>query len=173
MGGWRLEEVAEAVRGGYCRLQMPLTSPPATPRDALEGKGPQRRPQKRLNRRLEEVAEAVGGGCCRLQMPLTSPPATPRDALEGKGPQRRPQKRLDRRLEEVAEAVGGGCCRLSTLLKLPLADRETFGGRGARGVEGMGPKVKNPLRYGRGHTATKTALACGCSRSNRHLSVCP
>ena len=40
-------------------------------RDALEGKGPQRRPQKRLGRRLEEVAEAVGGGYCRLQMPLS------------------------------------------------------------------------------------------------------
>ena len=31
-------------------------------RGALEGKGPQRRPQTRLDRRLEEVAEAVGGG---------------------------------------------------------------------------------------------------------------
>ena len=41
-----------------------------TPRDALEGKGPQRRPQRRLGRRLEEVAKAVGGGYCRLQMPL-------------------------------------------------------------------------------------------------------
>ena len=40
------------------------------PRDGLEGKGPQRRPQKRLGRRLEEVAEAVGGGYRRLQMPL-------------------------------------------------------------------------------------------------------
>ena len=30
-------------------------------RDALEGKGPQRRPQKRLDRRLEDVVEAVGG----------------------------------------------------------------------------------------------------------------
>ena len=39
-------------------------------RDALEGKGPQRRSQKRLDRRSEEVAEAVGGGYCRLQMPL-------------------------------------------------------------------------------------------------------
>ena len=39
-------------------------------RDALEGKGPQRRPQKRLDRRLEEVAGAVGGGWGRLQMPL-------------------------------------------------------------------------------------------------------
>ena len=38
-------------------------------RDALEGKGPQRRPQRRLGRRLE-VAKAVGGGYCRLQMPL-------------------------------------------------------------------------------------------------------
>ena len=35
------------------------------PRDALQGGGPQRRPQKRLDRRLEEVAEAVGGGYCR------------------------------------------------------------------------------------------------------------
>ena len=39
-------------------------------RDAVEGKGPQRRPQKPLDRRLEEVAKAVGGGYCRLQMPL-------------------------------------------------------------------------------------------------------
>ena len=39
-------------------------------RDELEGKGPQRRPQRRLGRRLEEVAKAVGGGYCRLQMPL-------------------------------------------------------------------------------------------------------
>ena len=39
-------------------------------RDALEGKAPQRRPQKRLGRRLEEVAKAGGGGYCRLQMPL-------------------------------------------------------------------------------------------------------
>ena len=39
-------------------------------RDALEGKGPQRRPQKRLDRRLEGFAKAVGGGYCRLQMLL-------------------------------------------------------------------------------------------------------
>ena len=39
-------------------------------RDALEGKGPRRRPQQRLDMRLEEVAEAVGGGYCWLQMPL-------------------------------------------------------------------------------------------------------
>ena len=31
-------------------------------RDALEGKGPQRRSQKQLDRRLEGVAKAVGGG---------------------------------------------------------------------------------------------------------------
>ena len=31
-------------------------------RDALEGNGPQGRPQRRLDRRLEEVAKAVGGG---------------------------------------------------------------------------------------------------------------
>ena len=39
-------------------------------RDALDRKGPQRWPQRRLDRRLEEVAEAVRGGYCRLQMPL-------------------------------------------------------------------------------------------------------
>ena len=39
-------------------------------RDALEGKGPQRGSQKRLDRRLEVTAQAVGGGYCRLQMPL-------------------------------------------------------------------------------------------------------
>ena len=32
-----------------------------TPPDALEGKGPQRRYQRRVGRRLEEVAKAVGG----------------------------------------------------------------------------------------------------------------
>ena len=37
-------------------------------RDALEGKAPRRRPQKRLDRRLEGVAKAVGGGYCRFQM---------------------------------------------------------------------------------------------------------
>ena len=42
----------------------------AAGRDALEGRGPQRRPQKRLGRRLEEVAEAGGGGYCRLPTPL-------------------------------------------------------------------------------------------------------
>ena len=37
---------------------------------ALEGKGPRRRPRKRLDRWFEEVAKAIGGGCCRFQMPL-------------------------------------------------------------------------------------------------------
>ena len=36
----------------------------------LEGKGSQRRPRRRLDRRLEEVVKAVGGGYCWLQMPL-------------------------------------------------------------------------------------------------------
>ena len=39
-------------------------------RDALEGRGPQRRSHMRLDRRMEEVAKAVAGGYCRLQMPL-------------------------------------------------------------------------------------------------------
>ena len=41
--------------------QRRLTPPPPPARDALEGKGPQRRPQERVDRRLEEVAKAVGG----------------------------------------------------------------------------------------------------------------
>ena len=39
-------------------------------RDAVEGDGPQRRPQRRFDRRLEEVAKAVGGSYRRFQMPL-------------------------------------------------------------------------------------------------------
>ena len=39
--------------------------PVEVPQDTLEGKEPQRWPQKRLGRRLEEVAKAVGGGYCR------------------------------------------------------------------------------------------------------------
>ena len=46
--------------------QGPGSQRGGSPRDASEGKGPQRR----LGRRLEEVAKAVRGGCCRLQMPL-------------------------------------------------------------------------------------------------------
>ena len=51
-------------------MALSANPPPPPRRDAVEGKGPQRWPQKRLGRRLEEVAEAVGGGYCRLQMPL-------------------------------------------------------------------------------------------------------
>ena len=38
-------------------------------RDAVEGKGPHSRPQRRVDRGSEEVAKAVGGGYCQLQMP--------------------------------------------------------------------------------------------------------
>ena len=63
-------------RNGLCgsgtsdRCRTAPSSPPPPPRGAVEGKGPQRWPQRRLDRRLEEVVEAVGGGYCRLQMPL-------------------------------------------------------------------------------------------------------
>ena len=56
------------VRIGCAEACVGCRDPP--PRNALEGKGPQRRPQRRLGRRLEEVAKAVGGGYCRLQTPL-------------------------------------------------------------------------------------------------------
>ena len=51
-------------------------------RDALEGKGLQRRPEKRLDRRLEEVAKAVGGGYCRLPKPFKLAPAV-RETVAG------------------------------------------------------------------------------------------
>ena len=51
-------------------------------RDALEGKGPQSRPQKRLDRWLEEVAEVLGGGYCQLQMPL-KPALAVRETVAG------------------------------------------------------------------------------------------
>ena len=54
-----------SVKRSRCRFVQPPDLPEKNnthpPRDVLEGKGPQRRPQKRLDRRLEEVAEAVGG----------------------------------------------------------------------------------------------------------------
>ena len=56
----------------------------AASRDAVEGKEPKRRPQKRGDRRLEEVAKAVGGGYCRLQMPLRLARAV-RETVAGHG----------------------------------------------------------------------------------------
>ena len=53
-----------------CRVAFPIQAFHPMARDALEGEGPQRRRQRRLDRRLEEVAKAVGGGYCRLQMLL-------------------------------------------------------------------------------------------------------
>ena len=44
-----------------CSLMPRSTTPCPWGRDASEGKGPLRRPQKRLDMRLEEVAKAVGG----------------------------------------------------------------------------------------------------------------
>ena len=62
------------LKASGCRSDPP-PPPPIGPGLLLQtvGQGciPQRRPQKRLDRRLEEVAKAVGGGYCRLQMPLS------------------------------------------------------------------------------------------------------
>ena len=64
------ESTNNCVRQRRVFVLRPRPRPPPPPaRGALEGKGPQRRPRKRLDRRLEEVAKAVGGGYCRLQMP--------------------------------------------------------------------------------------------------------
>ena len=59
---------------GLIPSEMSVVAPTPT-MDALEGKGPQRRPQKRVGQRLEEVAKAVGGGYCRVRMPLSLAPA--------------------------------------------------------------------------------------------------
>ena len=58
--------------GGGCACRSGHSHPARHPwtSDALEGKGPQGPPQRRLDRRLEEVAKAVGGSYCRLQMSL-------------------------------------------------------------------------------------------------------
>ena len=60
-------EVEVAMRA-VVKAGAPSSSPSTV--DALAGKGPQRRPQRRFDRGLEEVAKAVGGGYCRLQMLL-------------------------------------------------------------------------------------------------------
>ena len=68
--------MAKQHRGqNACNCGAPPVAPtmgdPGTPRgrDAFEGKGSQRRPRKRLDRRLQQVAKAVGGCYCGLQMP--------------------------------------------------------------------------------------------------------
>ena len=60
--------VCGGVVQGSCS-QLGMTGCGGGGRDALEGKGPRGRPERRLCRRLEEVAKAVGGGDGRLQMP--------------------------------------------------------------------------------------------------------
>ena len=71
---------AHYTRAPIYALNTFCVNPP--PRAALDGKRPQRGPQKRLGRRLEEVAKAVGGGYCRLQMPLRLAHAV-REAVAG------------------------------------------------------------------------------------------
>ena len=61
---------ASAASGTASDAGPPAADSARRYRVALDGKGPQRRPQKPLDRRLEDVVEAVGGGCCRLQMLL-------------------------------------------------------------------------------------------------------
>ena len=61
----RMQFFSQSLRGGHV-----WSSGGGQTRDALEGKGPQRRPQQRLHRRLEEAAKTVQDGYCRLQMPL-------------------------------------------------------------------------------------------------------
>ena len=60
--------ITDTTHGARCNIHRGMAAGGGG--GALEEKGPQRRPQKRADRRLEELAKAVGGGCCRLQMPL-------------------------------------------------------------------------------------------------------
>ena len=71
-------EVAEVLKWSFLVCSVPVAfdgvrtrvlvdAPGKSSRDAFEGKAPQRRPQKPLERGLEEVSKAVGGGYCRLQ----------------------------------------------------------------------------------------------------------
>ena len=55
------DRIPSASKAACLGFPCPPLPPCRTTRDALEGKGPQRRPQKRLDRRLEEVAKAIGG----------------------------------------------------------------------------------------------------------------
>ena len=93
-------------------------------RDALQGKGPQRRPQERLRRRLEEVAKAVGGGYCRLQMPLKPALAARRTAAGGWAPWRGggapPPRQMHPLGRLVLEAAGGEELRSKGLPKNPF-----------------------------------------------------
>ena len=74
------------VKSFVCTLGSLLTCDThwCTPgaRDALEGKWPQRRPQKQKDRRSEEAAKAVGGSYYRLRMPL-NPALAVRETVAG------------------------------------------------------------------------------------------
>ena len=105
--------------------RAPMPSPPAkqfSGRHALEGKGPQRAGQERLDRRLEEVAKAVWGGYCRLEGPL-------KPALAGGG------KVAGHRLGALEVGGGGGYLPPFQCI---TREREGVGGRRRRRREGGG-----------------------------------
>ena len=104
--------------------------PPFGARDALDGKGPQRRPQKRLDRRLEEGAKAVGGGDCRLQMPLKLAFAV-RETLAG--------HRLG--------ALEGGTSTPHTGGTSPPCSASLAGAPRARSLGSPSPKATSPLTH--------------------------
>ena len=108
-----------------------------------EGKGPQRRPQERLDRRLEEVAEAVWGGYCRLHVPLKlalgvrgTVAGRRLGALEGGGPPPLPMHPCSAGQPHQREGAhnkrsGNGQDQERTLIELPR-------GRGCTGKAGGG-----------------------------------
>ena len=60
-----LQQKRKSARGVFW-----LVTVQHNPGDTVEGKGPQRRPQRQFDRRLEEVAKAVWGGYCRLHIAI-------------------------------------------------------------------------------------------------------
>ena len=114
-------------------------------RDALEGKAPQRRPQRRLGRRLEEVAKAVGGGYCRLQMPLRlalgvrgTVAGHRLDALEGGLPSPPPN----------ALVGASGCCPGFQGETVSFTCPQTAGRRPLEGRAPRGTKPSQEVRMG-------------------------
>ena len=121
-------------------------------RDALEGKGPQRRPQQRLGRLLEEVAKAVGGGYCRLQMPLSPAFVAVRGTVAG------------HRLGALGGG-GGGVPPSPPMHPWPRGSRSERGAHGARGqTRARGLKVRRSPGLSRRVRRERLCLICEAPR---------
>ena len=175
--------------------------PPPPPRDALEGKGPQRRSQKRLDRRLEEVVNAVRGGYRRLQMPLTlalavkdspeCPPGPRRQqhpvwgitchvlALRwcdsgGSAPEHRTLSFRERARGVIAGTVGLPCPHTGTMPCPRQDERPASRDTGCRPLRSLGTRaiaalVLLPGRGGGGVAGPRPRARGGRAHTHRHL----